>query len=249
MTLLVDLGNTRIKWAHCEKRNKIGQSEAAAHADADLDAVLTERWGDMERPERVLIASVATEAVEKLGSWMERTWSLAPELVSAERRRFGVTNSYTDPQRLGVDRWLAMIAARSKANGPVCIVDCGTAITIDIMDGDGKHLGGLIVPGLQLMRGSLFKGTSCIATAAAAGSSGDIALLARNTCDAVNAGTLYAVVAVIDRVTADLAQELASPLTRFICGGDAPALLPLLAGEYRHEPDLVLLGLSIVANP
>lgn len=249
MILLVDLGNTRLKWALCEKRNKIDASAAEVYAEADIEALLTARWGAMQRPDRVVVASVATAACEKIAAWTQRVWALAPERVNAERRRFGVTNAYSEPQRLGVDRWLALVAARSKANGPVCVVDCGTAITIDIMDGEGKHLGGLIVPGLQMMRASLLKGTSCIAAAAAEGSNGDIALLARNTCDAVNAGTLYAAIAVIDRITADLAQELNEPLTRFICGGDAPCLLPLLAGEYRHEPDLVLFGLSVVAHP
>ena len=157
-------------------------------------------------------------------------------------------NAYVEPQRLGSDRWAALIGAHAAVSGPLCVVDCGSAVTLDALDVKGQHLGGLIIPGLDMMRGALINNTSGIHEQALARGEGEVSVLARDTQGAVTGGVLYTLIAVIDRVTADLAADLQSPLTRVITGGDAERLLPLLAGPYRHEPELVLQGLAIVAE-
>jgi type III pantothenate kinase len=102
----------------------------------------------------------------------------------------------------------------------------------------------LILPGLALMRRSLLEGTAGVRPVGDA----DVSLLARNTAGAVAAGTLYAVVATVDRIGADLAAELGGRVEALLTGGDAPLLLPLLGRRWRHEPDLVLRGLAVLAN-
>src|SRR3569832_603245 len=129
-----------------------------------------------------------------------------------------------------------------------CIVDAGTAITLDDLSTDGHHLGGLIMPGIELMRRSLLERSEGIRAATASPERGDITLLARDTQSGVDGGTLYAAVAAIDRVMQDVGTELGETLTRVITGGDAERLLTLLHGQYHHVPDLVLHGLAIIAE-
>ncbi|OGT21933.1 MAG: hypothetical protein A2V90_05485 [Gammaproteobacteria bacterium RBG_16_57_12] len=149
------------------------------------------------------------------------------------------------PDRLGADRWAALIAVRQRIEVAACIVDCGTAITIDVLSGQGEHLGGLIVPGIQMMRNSLASGTKGVRSSENAMSK--VSLLARDTGAAVFGGTLYAAVAVIDRVISDVSEAMNMELTCVLTGGNAPEVKPLLAHACIYEPDLVLQGLARVA--
>jgi type III pantothenate kinase len=242
--LVLDIGNTSCKWGLLHGRRVVSQGRLV-HVGADLRALARDAWHGLERPQRVLIANVAGSAVaEALGAWMQETWDVAPEHVVPQRERWGVTNAYVEPERLGVDRWAALVAVRNRLPVAACIVDCGTAITIDALSADGEHLGGLIVPGLTMMRRALIENTGSIPNEG----EGAVALLARSTRDAVTGGTLYAAVALIDRVTSDVAAELGGSMARVITGGDAPRIVPLLAGSYRYEPDLVLQGLAVMAE-
>jgi type III pantothenate kinase len=119
---------------------------------------------------------------------------------------------------------------------------------MDALDAKGQHLGGLIIPGLNMMRSALIQNTGGIHEQKLNQGEGKVSVLARDTLGAVSGGALYALIAVIDRVTADLAADLQAPLARIICGGDAERLLPLLAESYRYEPNLVLQGLAILAE-
>ena len=130
-------------------------------------------------------------------------------------------------------------------NSSLCIIDCGSAVTIDVLAGDGEHQGGLIIPGLGLMRDSL---TEKIQTDANVRTESTISLLARDTWSAISGGTLYTLVAAIDRITTDLRNEMKANLICIITGGDAKDLLPLLSGEYIFRPNLVLEGLAVIAN-
>ena len=160
------------------------------------------------------------------------------------RSSYGVSNAYTSPERLGADRWATLVAAHHLYPGPSCVVDCGTAVTIDAVAGTGEHLGGLILPGLTMMRQALVENTQGIGRVA----TGDVSLLARNTDDGVTAGTLYALVAALDRIVADVAAELDGEVALLLTGGDAGMLLPLLQDSWQHEPDLVLQGLAVIAG-
>ena len=250
MILLVDVGNSRIKWASLVKGKLEHHGAALRGKDRDaFVADLEQHWRKMKKPGAVLVSNVAgDDYADAFAAWSLERWKLQPRFIVAEHQAFDVTNAYSNPERLGADRWAAFIAARRQAGGPVCIIDAGTAVTIDVLTDRGVHQGGLIIPGLAMMRHALLEQTRDILPATAEPASGDISLLARDTQDGVNGGTLYALVAVIDRVIADVRTELDTDLTRIITGGDADTLLPLLAGHYHHHPDLVLEGLAVIAE-
>lgn len=244
MNLLIDIGNSAIKWGSSDGGRQLltGRAEHAGRAAEELPATL---WAGLARPERVLCASVAgDEWREALGHWCRERWQLVPEFVVSEAERAGVRNGYRVSERLGVDRWMALLGAWHAWGGPACIIDAGTALTIDALDADGEHLGGLIMPGVEMMRRSLFANTHGIRAEAP----GEATLLGRDTRAAVTGGTLVAAIAGVERVVADLQQALGPALQLVLTGGEAARLLPLLRGSYRHDPDLVLRGLAVVAG-
>ncbi len=248
MILLLDAGNSRLKWAIL--RN--GHFESGGVLDLVGDTIkelASAAWAELDTPECVLVANVNGEPFRRgLNAWVKRHWKLTPDYVVAEAELFGIRNAYAEPARLGIDRWLALLAARDIFNGPMCIVDCGTALTIDVLAEDNRHLGGLIIPGLNLMRDALVGRAESIREQMQSATHEQVRLLGADTGSAVVGGTLYAVVAVIDRVMDDLRVELGAGLRCVLTGGDAQGLLPLLATRARLETDLVLLGLTRIAH-
>lgn len=243
-SLLVDIGNSRLKWAGAEGEALTGQA-CVRYEGASLASTLDGHWADRVRPGSVLVASVRdSDVTDALRRWVSDRWDLDAQLVVPDGESHGVSNAYTEPGRLGADRWAALIAARHLHHGPACIVDCGTAVTVDALAGNGEHLGGLILPGLTMMRRSLTERTDGIGEAV----SGEVSLLARNTADGVTAGTLYTLVAAIDRIVADVGAEIGKEVVHILTGGDGETVLPLLAGTWEHEPDLVLRGLAVIAR-
>jgi type III pantothenate kinase len=248
MILILDAGNSRLKWAilrngHFEHGGILG------HTGDALKELASAAWGELDIPESILVANVAGEPFRRaLNSWVRRHWKLTPEYLVADAELFGIRNAYAEPSRLGIDRWLALLAARELHKGPLCIVDCGTALTIDALAQDNRHLGGLIIPGLQLMRDALVGRAEAIREQMQSASHEQVRLLGADTGSAVVGGTLYAEVAVIDRVLADLRAELGTGLRCVLTGGDAEGIVPLLTTRVHHEADLVLKGLARVAR-
>lgn len=248
MILLLDAGNSRLKWAmlrngHFEHGGSLEQTAEAIKEFASA------AWGHLDAPEAVLVANVAGEPLRRaLNSWVKRRWKLNPEYLTASAEQFGIRNAYSEPARLGVDRWLALLAARELFGGALCVLDCGTALTVDVLAQDNRHLGGLIIPGMQLMRDALTGRAEGIRGQIDQATHAQVTLLGTDTGSAVAGGTLYAEVAFIDRVFADLRAELGPQLRCVITGGDAQRLQPLLACRAHFEADLVLLGLARVAR-
>ncbi|HET7586449.1 MAG TPA: type III pantothenate kinase [Gammaproteobacteria bacterium] len=244
MNLLIDLGNSRIKWAWSEGA-ALRQQGAAYYAGRPLAEALEEIASGGVAPDRVVVASVAARGTnDELSAWLGGRYELTPMLVRAEAVAHGITNAYREPGRLGADRWAALVGARQRAAGDVCVVDCGTAITIDMLDARGQHRGGLIGPGVLTMRHALYGATAGIPDEG----EGAITPLGTDTRSAVTAGTLYAAAAFVDRVHAEMEHESGRPLPCLITGGDALVLQPLLQKEYESTPDLVLEGLAVIAN-
>src|SRR3569833_1812736 len=148
MTLLVDIGNSRIKWARVRRHKRTDLQSAARPTNATFAAFAAEHWAAIKAFKKILIANVAGAASVPASTrpwpWPDRR---RPVFVTAERSAHGVTNGYCIGERLGVDRWAALGAARERWSTAVCIVDAGTAITLDVLSTDGHHLGGLIMPG------------------------------------------------------------------------------------------------------
>ncbi len=249
MILLIDAGNSRIKWA-CLVGGVVQSGEAIAHNGdlADLQA-LSLAWAPLPRPMRVLAVNVLGSGfAERLSAWVEDTWEITVEFAAAQREACGVINAYREPERLGADRWVALIAARHGGDGPACVIDCGTAVTIDVLAAHGEHLGGLIIPGLALMRRALAGGTAGIRIGDAAGHDAGAPLFARDTTGGVLGGTRYALAGAIDRIAGDVRAAIGDELRCLLTGGDAETILPLLNGDYVHAPDLVLEGLAVIAG-
>jgi type III pantothenate kinase len=165
--------------------------------------------------------------------------------MRAEKQACGITNSYRQPRRLGVDRWVAMIGARAESKSALCIVDAGSAITIDALDRHGMHLGGQIIPGLHLMHRALesdtagIKGLRIRAVAPGTG----MALFANSTSGAVQAGAINAICGAIDRAVKTMRAAGLRPKI-FVTGGGSSPILEQLSTSVLHRPHLVLQGLA-----
>ena len=245
-TLLLDVGNSSIKSAILTIEGMEG-SARAFHNEVDLRAFIEHAWPYTSKPTRVIVANVAgDEIAAKLTACTKSLWNLQPEFVVAQQTACDVINAYSDSHKLGIDRWAALIGARHITQGAVCVVDCGTAITVDTLTAEGQHLGGLILPGLHTMQRSLLNNTRLVLSDEKS-TPRTLTPFAKNTEDAVKSGILYAVVAALDRALTDISSGL-PVATPIITGGGAEYILPLLARPYQHEPDLVLQGLAVIAQ-
>jgi type III pantothenate kinase len=186
------------------------------------------------------LASLLTEVATQ-------TWSLQPSFVQATAAAAGIRSAYAEPGKLGVDRWLAMIAAHDMVHGAVCVVSIGTAMTIDGLDAGGVHLGGLITPGPQLMVHSLLGGTSDIAARAGAVQPTD-ALFATDTATAIHNGARHALAALIARASQRIAEQVNAQPILMLTGGATPLIETLVPLGRRVVPDLVLRGLVVLAE-
>jgi type III pantothenate kinase len=248
MTVLVDVGNTRIKWATLEA-GELAHHGSAVHRDA-LDAALAAFAAALPKsPGRVIAANVAGKAVTvRLAKLVAARPGASLELVATTAERFGVRCAYRDPSRLGVDRWVAVLAAYHAARGAACVVDAGTAVTFDAVDAAGAHLGGLIFPGAALLAAALDKNTSNIGATAAMGHvPRGLDLLGTSTAAAVGNAAWLALAAALDRATATVARAVGAAPIVYLTGGDAAALAPWLETRVESRADLVLEGLKLFA--
>ncbi len=243
-TMLLDIGNTNLKWAWLQS-SRPGKITSVPHRGRPLEQLAAGAWSDIAVPEKTYISNVAGAEIERdLGEWISRHWGHTPRFVRATAQACGVTNSYRQPERLGVDRWLTLIALHTMFPGPVCVVDCGTAVTIDVLGLNGEHQGGLILPGFGLMQQALLQYTSIPYT-------GDIesaGLLARDTESAVAAGGVNAVAALVEHVQQRMARELGAAMTVVLTGSDAERLQRVLSIQSMIVMDLVMQGLIELSN-
>lgn len=245
MMLLLDIGNTRVKWGRLlDGRLSIGVP--AVHHGQLLDTVWSMLWAALPLPRRVVVANVAgTEVAVSLAAWCQAHWGVAPEFVASTAIACGVSNGYRQPAQLGVDRWLALIGARHVPEltaQPLCVVGCGTALTVDVVDTEGRHLGGWIAPGLTLMRRQLEGGTTVLAGGNGVGQGGQD--FGQETVDAVTGGVQHAAIGLILQAVSLAHRLLGAAPACVLTGGDAATLLPLLSPAARCVPDLVLHGLA-----
>ncbi len=246
MILLFDIGNTRIKWATL-KEGAVAPQSAEVHRDWDASTARAALSG-LPRPGRVLISNVSGQRIgDLLRDDIRDRWQLEPEFVVSTTSACGVRNAYPVPANLGVDRWLGIIAAHAQQKRLTCVVGVGTAMTIDGVDATGRHLGGVIVPGPDLMVGSLLRNTSEIARRAAQGTRGD-ALFADNTQGAIHQGAAHALAALIERAMRTMRDEAGADPALVLTGGAAPIIERLIDVSFESVPDLVLQGLARYAS-
>jgi len=250
MILELDAGNTRIKW-RVRQQQRLGGiwstlAEGSVFAQQKTPSVFIELGRQLEKLPldeitRLLVASVRGEGFKGIFSaLMTEKWHLHPEFVVATAVFGELRNGYEEPARLGVDRWLSLAAAYQQVQGPCVVVDCGTTITVDLVEAEGRHVGGYIVPGLHLMRESLTNRSRALVTADAGWTSiqpgGSTAAAIHNGILVMGAGFLRE----IHR------RQLSERPVWFLTGGDAPVLASHLDWECRLYPDLVMDGLELV---
>jgi len=246
MNLVLDLGNSRCKWALAnagQEPTGLAQRGALAYGE-DFAQVLENSFRVLPRPELVAAVCVAASGhLQTLAQWVQRRWGLELQRIDTRAVQLGVTNAYKNPTSLGADRWAALIAARARLPGAACVVDCGTALTIDALDQNGVYRGGVILPGLALMRVALLRTQGVRDLVGDAGSA-----LAQSTADGVAAGTLFGLAGAIDRILDEQAALLGTTPQILITGGDAQPLLALLRHVVQYTPDLVLEGVARIAR-
>jgi len=236
MLLLVDAGNTRVKWAIAAPGAAPGDwvaHDAVLHADLKR---LVPAWSG-HGITRAIVSNVAGAAVR---AELEALLPVVPEWFASKPELAGLRNRYRNPGQLGSDRFAAALGARTLVPGQALVVaTCGTATTVDAVSADGEFIGGMILPGLGLMLGALARGTAQLPQVAA----GDPpALFADNTQDAILSGCLSAQAGAIER--AALAHGAALCI---VSGGAAGHVAPLLSVPCRLLDNIVLAGLHAAA--
>lgn len=240
----MDIGNSRIKWGVLEddgirRTGHISQQKIREQGLAALTSKLPRRV-DAVFASNVAGASFATRLSGVIGMHC----NVDVHFARTESHACGVSNSYRQARRLGVDRWVAMIGAWAEVGDACLIVDAGTAVTIDALDESGQHLGGQIIPGVSLMAETLAGQTSDIPNIRrrAASQGRGLEMFANTTAGAVGHGALNALVGAIERA-AQVMQENSHSATIILTGGDASRILKSLGEEPIHRPHLVLQGL------
>lgn len=247
-TLLVDIGNTRVKWA-LARGATLSRMGAAVH-DGDAAAMRTVIRRSPAGVDRIVVVSVAGPRFERaLAAAAKARFGVRPEFIRSSRVAHGVRNGYRDPWRLGADRWVGIIGAHELAPGKaVLVANIGTALTLDGLSARGRHLGGAIVPGPAFMVESLLAGTHGIRRRTDGDTANGAALFASNTASAITAGARFAAAALIERAVEEAARALGSRPVLMLTGGGAAALGKLVRVRTRVVPDLVLRGLAVFAS-
>ena len=246
-TLLMDVGNSRIKWGVLSNGEikRTGHISQARIRETGLQ-VLTSKIP--RRVDDVFVSNVAgTTFATRLSGVVGMHCDCDVRFARTERRGWGVTNGYTQPRRMGVDRWVAMIGAWAEVGAACLVVDAGTAVTVDALNDQGLHLGGQIIPGLRLMGKSLKRDTSGMRDLRIrTGDPGSgMALFADGTANAVRAGGLNAICGAVERAARILRAEGLRPRI-VLTGGGAPRILQELDIKVVHRPHLVLQGLAVM---
>ncbi len=246
MKLVIDVGNTRLKWAEWNAPD-LSPLQSTVHLDRPWESLFDEQWpANRSHPVEVWVSNVGgVEFEAALRLWGASHWACPLYFVRSEARAAGVVNAYSSPERLGSDRWANLVGAYALGLAPNLIVSAGTAITADWIDGDGLHRGGFITPGIHLMQRALKDNTKIERIDAP----NDLRWVpAQDTESAIKRGTLYSVVAWIEYLAASTEQRLNTKIVPVLTGGDAELLAERLKIAVDVKPELTLLGLVRLAE-
>jgi type III pantothenate kinase len=242
--LAIDIGNTRLKWAQYSSP----QPGAAllAHGAVFLETIDTladNEWRTLHAPASMLGCVVAGEGVKRRVEEQLELWDLEPRWVVSTQQACGVVNGYDHPNRLGVDRWVALIAARHRvlAQGPArpaLVVMVGTAVTVDALDTSGRFLGGLILPGFGLMLRALEMGTAGLKAP-----TGESVAFPTNTSDALMSGGADAIAGAVERMHRKLLARTGQEPALIMTGGAAVKLAPITDLRFETVDTLIFEGL------
>jgi type III pantothenate kinase len=243
--LVIDVGNSRLKWA---LRGPRGWTARGAVANQDIGSLAVRDWQNLERPARAVGVNVAGEAARVRVEGQIARWRLPIEWLSATAVAGGVTNQYQVPSQLGADRWASLVAARRRAVAaneaapkPCIVVNTGTAVTIDALDADGAFRGGLILPGVRLMLRALADNTAALRMAP-----GEFRDFPTTTADAIYSGAVQAICGAIAQMRRHL-RGSGGDITCYLAGGALEDIAPRVAAPVEVVDNLVLEGVLVLA--
>jgi type III pantothenate kinase len=236
---LLDLGNSRLKLAALDA----GVPAAVrAFAHARIAQAIADD-AELAPGDSAWLASVAPAAITDLLEVALRTRGLRVERVVTQVREGRLRIAYGDPRALGVDRFLALLAASQRDDGPWVVVSAGSALTADALASDGRHLGGVIAPMPAQLRGALAQRFPALDVPA-----GEVHALGASTADAIASGAAHALCGLVERVARETRRSCAAEPLVLIGGGDAEALQTLELPRLESAPTLVLGGLAAYAR-
>ena len=246
MDICIDIGNSYLKWAYVVE-NKLKRSDVVDYKQISIKQIVAKML-DQVSIQVIIVVNVAGDLLLKGMKQQLKEQGFSGQFIEvfSQKRAFGVINAYCQPEKLGVDRWVALIAARQQSQQAVCIIDIGTAITLDVMDDKGRHQGGWIIPGRHLMQTSLIQQTQQIKDSMETSLLDSSTLtLADNTQQAIAGGTHYVIVNFIQQIVQDLSKQY-KDLTTILTGGDSQNFIAALTDQISYQPQLVLQGLLVI---
>jgi type III pantothenate kinase len=243
--LAIDIGNTRLKWALYDAPHP-GAAILAHGAEflEQIDALSEGAWARLPAPDRMLGCSVAADAVRRrVEAQLEELWDLPAQWVHASAAEAGLTNGYDHPARLGADRWVAMVGARQHALAhgparPMVVVMVGTAVTVEAVDGEGRFLGGFILPGHGIMLRALESGTAGLHVP-----TGEVRAFPTNTSDALTSGGTYAIAGAIERMVQHVRAHCGAEPACIMTGGAGWKMAPHMSIAFELVDSLIFDGL------
>lgn len=245
--LLVDIGNSSAKWSLYNSANSTLAVMSQQRSPDNIDSTFfINCWKCLDKPEKVIVSCVASKKVWlALEQACNQLWAIQVEKVVSLQQGFGVINAYKQFNDLGSDRWCAMIGAGHEFESDIIVIDCGSAITIDVLSRSGNHLGGYILPGIAMMKRSLGLNTAEVKI-----TKSDTRLTltpSATTTDCVESAVYLAVVKLIEAVFKQQGSQ-SKGAQCVLTGGDAPLIAELVSMKYIMMPDLVLRGLAVIAE-
>lgn len=248
--LVIDIGNTRLKWGHYDAAHPRATllAQGAAYLEA-IDRLADEQWQGLPAPRNMLGCVVAGTGVRRRAEEQLELWDVEPRWIVADAEGGGLVNAYEVPHRLGSDRWAALIGARQRVLSegglrPCLVVMVGTAVTVDAISAEGRFLGGLILPGFGLMLKALEMGTAGLKVP-----TGEVQTFPINTSDALMSGGTFAIVGAIERMYRHLCEREGSTQAPalFMTGGAAPKIASTTDLAFEVVDTLIFEGLLTLA--
>lgn len=244
--LLVDVGNNSVKWSLTVSTDCIDMLQQQYPKELTKE-FFVEIWSDITTPHKIIVTCVAaTDVWLSLEEACRMLWDLKAERIIATKIGYGLTNAYLMPMELGSDRWCAMIGAYQDTDFAFIVIDAGSALTIDVVKEKGHHVGGYILPGIEMMRKSLNQHTAQLKKDSKQDFKPSL-LPESTTSTCIEAGIYLSTVKLIEAVYKKESKKLNS-LQCYLTGGDADFIVDLLSFECIVMPDLVLQGLANIAQ-
>lgn len=249
MKLVVDIGNTRLKWGVIEDGYVIADGWCSAKdvVGAERPTGLGKYLESSGLIQAVWISHVGDSSVL---DWLTLNWcqglpSEKINVVKVNQSVAGLQNSYKHIDKLGVDRWVAALGARSiELEGDLLVIDAGTAVTIDWVSAENVFEGGVILPGAKLMHDALTNNTAGIQSEYR----DTVQIVGKSTSECVNSGVGYGLVGAVERVVFEMEKVINRPVKILLTGGAAAVLQARLRVPVSVHPDLVLSGLTVLAE-